>query len=256
MALDYELADEMTDPDDGPRQASPEDRIWPDVATFAMVACILLAIALTPTAVASQEPGFPSIAAECLPTELRNCRVLGAGFLNEDDEGEAFIAWQLQAGFTPELGSLGGFVLYWNGPDGWTELDAAFDGWRFAQPQMNDAGLLHIAGYTGGTGAYNADRLYQWSPAREDQEAGWQRIDVDSWLTDIGEMLPAGLEIWKGVRYELVDPWHGGMLARTSLWRRDDANCCPTGGDAIIEFEIGDDRLVATDVIYMAPPTP
>jgi hypothetical protein len=214
-----------------------------------MFACIAIAIVLTPAALSAQEADLSAIASECLETRLSGCRVLSGGFINEDDgdrDGQLLLAWQTQTGFTPEDGVSGGFVLFAHGLDGWSVLDSGFDGWRFGVPRLNEAGLLHIPGYRGGTGAYNADRLYRLD------EDDWRPVEMESWLGAIGEELPAGLEIWKGVQYDFADPW-SGPIARTALWRADDANCCPTGGEAIIGFAIENDRLTVTEVVYIAP---
>ena len=185
----------------------------------------------------------------CLETILRNCKVLTAGFINRDggvDTGKPMLAWQTQTGFTLEDGGLGGFVLLQGEAGAWKRLDSAFDGWRFLPPRLNENGLLHIAGYTGGTGAYNADRLYRWD------DTAWRSIDMKSWRATIAEHLPGGLQIWKGVQYDFRDPW-SGLVARTALWRGGDANCCPTGGQGEIAFAITDDGLVVTELRYTAP---
>ena len=172
----------------------------------------------------------------CLETILSDCKVLTAGFLNVDwgeHQGAPLLAWQTQAGFTPEDGVLGGFVLLRHVDGSWARLDAGFDGWRFFPPRLSEEGLLHVPGYTGGTGAYNVDRLYQWT------EIAWEPIDIKTWLKTVADHLPAGGEIWKGVQYDFDDPW-SQLVARTALWRGDDGNCCPTGGRAEIVFAIED----------------
>lgn len=206
----------------------------------------------------SAEPHMPieGIGSACLETVLHNCKVLTAGYINADEgdrDGAPMLAWQTQTGFTPEDGVMGGFVLFQYASGSWTLIDAGFDGWRFSPPRLSESGLLHIPGYTGGTGAYNADRLYQWGDlGHAVYREGWRSIDMRAWLETIGAELPEGLEIWKGVQYEFVDLW-SGMIARTRLWRADDANCCATGGSAVIAFDIEDDRLVAAKVHYLAP---
>lgn len=113
------------------------------------------------------EPHMPieGIGSACLQTVLHNCKVLTAGYINADEgdrDGAPMLAWQTYTGFTPEDGVIGGFVLFHYVSGRWGLIDAGFDGWRFSPPRLSESGLLHIAGYTGGTGAYNADRLYQW----------------------------------------------------------------------------------------------
>lgn len=202
------------------------------------------------TPVQANEPFLlDRIDTECLETILSDCKVLTAGFVNMDwgdREGAPMLAWQTQTGFTPDDGVLGGFVLLQHEAGTWTRLDSGFDGSRFYPPRLSEEGLLHIPGYTGGTGAYNADRLYQWD------ETGWRPVDMTTWSKSIAERLPDGLEIWKGVQYEFENPW-SGLVARTPLWRGDDANCCPTGGNAEIAFAVDDSRLVVTDLRYTPP---
>ncbi|KRA46194.1 hypothetical protein [Devosia sp. Root635] len=226
--------------------------------TLTILAIVAMGILLfVPKSAKAQEPvTLQSLDFDCLQTILRNCEVLTAGYVNVDSgeyEGAPMLAWQTQSGFTHDDGVLGGFVLFQFGDDGWELLDSGFDGARFQLPAANEDGLLHIPGYSGGTGAYNVDRLYQWGDTggalyRE----AWHTIDMRSWLGDIGTMLPPGLEIWKGVDYDFENPW-SGLVARTALWRADDGNCCPTGGSAVITFDIVDHALVATDIVYTPP---
>lgn len=183
----------------------------------------------------------------CLETVLRDCKVLTAGFLNVDwghEDGAPMLAWQTQSGFTPEDGVLGGFVLLQHVDGIWTRLDAGFDGWRFIPPRLSQDGLLHLPGYTGGTGSYNADRLYQWN------DAEWEPIDTKTWLKTIADHLPTDREIWKGVQYDFDDPW-SQLIARTALWRGNDGNCCPTGGHAEIAFVIEQGRLKVEHIHYV-----
>jgi hypothetical protein len=221
-----------------------------------IVVSMLAALGWASNVYADPYAPIETIGSTCLETVLRNCKVLTAGYINVDQgdhDGEPMLAWQTQTGFTPEGGVMGGFVLLQYGSGKWTVVDAGFDGWRFSPPQLSESGLLHIAGYTGGTGAYNADRLYQWGDlGHAVYREGWRPIDMRTWLKTIEAQLPDDLEIWKGVQYEFEDTW-SGMIARTRLWRPDDGNCCPTGGSAMITFDIVEDRLVATKVHYRAP---
>jgi len=197
---------------------------------------------------AQQRETLQGLDFDCLQTMLRNCRVLTAGYINGaagEDEGAPMLAWQTQSGFTHETGVASGFVLFRFGADGWELLDAGFDGAGFQLPVLNEAGLLHIPGYGGGTGAHNVDRLYE-------LDGTWRRVDLDAWRSAIDPLLPPGLEIWKGVDYDFENPW-SGLVARTPLWRADDGNCCPSGGSAVIGFDIVDRALVITGVAYTPP---
>ncbi|KKB86703.1 hypothetical protein VW29_01000 [Devosia limi DSM 17137] len=189
------------------------------------------------------------IATTCLASPLTDCTVQTAGFINADyADLPSRLAWQTQAGISATDGSVGGFVLFQNIDGEWTVLDSAFDAAVFLLPRQANWGLLHIPGYTAGTGSFNADRLYQQG------ETGWTAIDLDSWQSAIGPLLPKGLEIWKGVAYDFTS-FYDDLNAHTALWASDDANCCPTGGDAVIHFVIEDGALVATKLDYTASRT-
>lgn len=189
----------------------------------------------------------------CVDTSLSDCKVLSAGYLNVDDmndearTGSPLLAWQTQAGVSVEAGTVGGVVLFQHADDGWTTFGSGFEAYRYELPTLNEEGVLHVAGYSSGTGSFNADLLFQ-----PTDDGGWQQIDMDTWLGNVSDMLPAGLEIWKGVRYDFAAAW-SGYTASTSLWSEDDANCCPTGGSAVITLEIVDNALVATKVDYTPP---
>lgn len=95
--------------------------------------------------------------------------------------------------------------------------------------------LLHVPIGEYGTGSFNESEYYLWS----EKQKGWKLLDSTSWVDDLGKQLPAGLEIWKGVWPDIKT-----MTATTGLWRRDDANCCPSGGTAAVTLAVKDGRLV------------
>lgn len=219
---------------------------------FTRYVAAMLALSAAPHGAWASSPSISldDIGTTCLETPLLGCYVVSAGFLNGDggpDEGAPFVAWQTQMGFTHEDGVRGGFVLFAHGDDGWGVLGSGIEG-EYGLPGLAEGGLLHIPGYTGGTGMGNVDRLYM----REASSRDWREIDMDAWLGTIGDMLPDGLAIWKGVDYDLRQP-STALYARTLLWRDSDANCCATGGEAIITLEIEGDRLIATGVRYLPP---
>jgi hypothetical protein len=88
-----------------------------------------------------------------------------------------------------------------------------------------------------GTGAGNASEYY----ARKN--GAWQRIESESWIEDVRKKVPAGLEIWKGIWPDMRS-----MTAKAGLYRKGDANCCPTGGEAKITLAIENNRFVVRSV--------
>jgi hypothetical protein len=124
-------------------------------------------------------------------------------------------------------------------PVGWTS------GGFYRPPELigtGDAGDLYVAipGYWSGTGQYNADVLFRWWPGTTTPLI---EIDVRQWRATLDARLPKGLEVWKGVDFH----W-SALAAWTPLWALDDANCCASGGEANLDFEIRDGVLVLTDV--------
>jgi hypothetical protein len=187
----------------------------------------------------------------CLETELKGCTVLKSGYLTLMNGGK--VAFQTQDGFTDADGVLNGVVLFEAAADGgWSLFASAFDGYGYdVRLVEHEQTMLHVSGYTGGTGSYNTDRLFVWGDLGHAE--GWAEIDLSQWLGTIADLLPPGLEIWKGVDYDFDDWFYGELNARTPLWRADDGNCCPGGGWATIHFAIDNGALVATTVDYQPP---
>lgn len=219
--------------------------------TILVVAAMGVLLFLPKDVAAASLPGLDDT---CLETELKGCAVLSSGYI-ASEQGHR-IAFQTQAGFTEEDGVKGGVVLFAEKPEGWELFASAFDAYRYETPRLveHDELMLHVPGYTGGTGAYNADLLFVWGDtgaARYFED--WRSIDLDSWSSLADDLLPEGLAIWQGVDYDFDDWFYGELNARTPLWRDDDGNCCPSGGQATVHFAIEDYSLVVTGLDYQPP---
>ncbi|MET3924277.1 hypothetical protein [Devosia sp. 2618] len=190
---------------------------------------------------------FAGFGATCIGEVLDDCHVISAGYLNKDDGGFD-IAFQTQGGSTEYDGSIGNIVLYHYDDGAWVKLAEAHEAYRYSVPEITYSGLLHVEGYSNGTASLNADLLFNTG----ESETGWYPVNIDSWQGTIGDRLPKGLGIWKGVKYNFND-WEYGIVADTLLWKDDDANCCATGGSAKVVFEIVDQVLTVKDVIYVPP---
>lgn len=184
------------------------------------------------------------LAAACFPILLSDCHTMSGGYVARRDGSTLY--WQLQRGVTETHGVGGGFVLLQLEADGATLRPVAWDyaGYVYGQPEWagdeGEGGVDHVAvpGVHGGTGAHNADVIFRLT---DSADRPLRQIDNFSWRDDLDDRLPPGLEVWKGVNFA-----YEALMAETSLWRSNDANCCPTGGEAFLDFEIRDDRLALT----------
>ncbi|MEH6665033.1 MAG: hypothetical protein V7678_09275 [Brevundimonas sp.] len=187
------------------------------------------------------------LARACVPITLRDCHTASGGYVTRQDGPTLY--WQIQGGFTERDGVGGGFVLLQLEADGTTLRPVAWDFEGFAYQQPEWAGgasgpdgdlFVAVAGVHDGTGARNADVMFRLA---EDERRPLFQIDNFSWRDTLDDRLPQGLEVWKGVNFA-----YEALMADTALWRTSDANCCPTGGEAYMDFEIRDDRLTLTGV--------
>ncbi len=92
---------------------------------------------------------------------------------------------------------------------------------------------LYLLGNTGGIGEFPDDALFLY------RDGAWTSIDIQTWLDDLAKRLPKGLSANKGIY-----PNWKTMTARTALWRGNDPNCCPTGGNATLTLRVQGARLV------------
>lgn len=164
----------------------------------------------------------------CIGAALNGCTAPASGYLT-GARGQR-LAWQRQSGSTELNGVSEGIILFRIDGDLLRPIGWSFEGAGFEAPVMfQDGEHTYVAskGWLAGTGNQNADVLF-----RLDGQA-WTEIEVESWKTALDQALPEGLEVWKGVDYD----WPS-MMAVSGLWRPDDANCCPTGGEAVMELRV------------------
>lgn len=191
--------------------------------------------------VRSQAVRAERLPVDCVDIGISDCATPTGGYLNIRGQ---LLMWQLQDGFTPEDGKTAGYVLL-TGADRLRAETWGHEGVWYEAPKIlwiADQAYIGVPGVMAGTGVYNADALYRFTPGADHPLI---EIDNESWRDiDLPALLPAGLEIWKGVAFN-----YDVLTARTSLWRASDGNCCPSGGDATLSFEIVGDRLVLVELI-------
>lgn len=200
-------------------------------------------------AVSAQEALPEGLADACIETELADCHVTSAGFMSLENGPQ--VAFQIQRGRDEINGDGGGVALFERAgsDDTWRFLASAFDAYEYRVPTLAGGSpiTLHVPGYMMGTGNHNADMLLAYDGS------AWAPVDIDSWKDTIGKFLPEDREIWKGVDYDFGDWLYGDLTATTPLWDSSDPNCCPSGGDAIIHFDIVDAVLTVRDVALYLP---
>ncbi len=185
------------------------------------------------------------LAGACVEIDLRGCSVDAGGFIKAGDG--RVLHWQLQNGYTQEDGIQGRLVLLADGmaarsylqPVAWATGGVSYEApVVFMDGGENASTYVALPGRYMGTGNHNADLVYRWNA-----DGSLTQIDNWAWTDQIDTMLPEGLEIWKGVDFD-----YQNMFARSALWQSDDGNCCPTGGEAYIGFEVKDEAIVVSDL--------
>jgi hypothetical protein len=192
---------------------------------------------------------FARLGTDCPPHGPDACRVEAAGVMIVPADADAGLAaqslyWQqLRVGAEGEM-PLAAVILYTPMADGRLKARAWVQTAVVHQPpeliEGQDKLYVAVPGYYDGTGRMNADVLFRWTP---DADRPFTQIDVTSWKGDLSDRLPPGLEVWKGVGYRWT-----AMMAETGLWQSNDANCCPTGGEAWMDFTVEGDRLVLSNL--------
>lgn len=185
--------------------------------------------------------GAARLADACADIGLdQGCAVVAAGLLNDGPDGKR-LHWQIQDGASAEDGVGGGLVIFAEGEDGQLEqLIADTTAWRYEAPFLirdgdNNPPLLVAQGTSRGSSASPINLAWQWT------ETSWRPIGLDAWHGEAEALLGQG-SIQKGFRIDFEN-----LLGVTPLWRAQDGHCCPSGGWAMIEFELRDGVLHVTD---------
>lgn len=183
-----------------------------------------------------------TLGAACKPVGLdRGCEVVAAGLLNNGPDGKR-LYWQVQDGASSTDGVGGAVVVFSETGDGKLEpIVSDTEAWRYEAPMLirdGDAPLLLVApGTSRGTSASPIVLAWEW------RDRTWKKIDSDAWHGE-AEALLGKDTIQNGFRIDFEN-----MLGVTPLWRTGDGHCCPSGGWALISFELRDGALHVTDAV-------
>lgn len=200
--------------------------------------------ALRHTTVRSARPSLATLPLTCVDTGLSGCVVEGTGTLVMP-EGTT-LHFQTQSGSSEEFGVSEAVVILQ--PDGealrpimWLfgplgVLDPAIHTGYGEDGEMRAQGTyVALPGYGQGTGRHWMGVVFRWNGA----DMAPTEVDAQSWLTDLAEGLPPGLSVWKGPGFQ----WDA-LIAHSPLWQDTDGNCCPTGGEVVVDLKVEGDRLV------------
>lgn len=94
--------------------------------------------------------------------------------------------------------------------------------------------FLYVPITLDGTGNFNESDYYLW----DDGIKGWSYLDSNRWLDDLEKYLPRGTQVGSGVWPNL-----NTMTAEVFLYRKNDPNCCPSGGRALVTLSVEKGRF-------------
>lgn len=112
----------------------------------------------------------------------------------------------------------------------------------YEKPEIVDVGknkLLFLPIHVDGTGNGNASEYYLLRNRK------WVLIESAKWQKQVHDQLPADLKIHKGIWPDLKN-----MKAVAGLYKKDDANCCPTGGRALIDLGLQENSITLKKLTF------
>ncbi len=89
--------------------------------------------------------------------------------------------------------------------------------------------FMHIPIRLDGTGNGNESEYYIW----DNKSTAWKKVNTRSWVSELAKRVPAGLSINKGIWPDME-----ALTAKAELYKEKDANCCPTGGTAVVKLTL------------------
>lgn len=113
--------------------------------------------------------------------------------------------------------------------------------------------FLVVPGRYAGTGSFIEDHLFLANHGRgwtEIRAAGLDPETGAGWIRGLKSYLPPGHGLWKGIRVD-----YATLTGRSAVWRGDDANCCPSGGEIRFRLRVAgpEPRLEVAEARYTAP---
>jgi len=127
-------------------------------------------------------------------------------------------------------------IMVWHNPDSfsvsWLEKPTIISG-EFDL-------ILRVPHSYSGTGHFNSDKYFVW------KQSQWQKLNTENWFSNLNKQLPEGYAIWKGIVPNIKT-----MTAQSLVWKKGDANCCPSGGNVDISFGIAENELIINTINFI-----
>jgi hypothetical protein len=191
-----------------------------------------------------------ALASKCVPIEMGDskldcvsCQVKGIEDLG-DVGGEHLAIAQYEFFWAPKTGlkNCGYGTVLLKHLSGSSKLQPIWGGLSGVSPAeagkptilKNQIGpIVQIPIRAQGTGALQFDGFLLW------REGRFHEINTEAFQADLKSRLPTGLNINKGLYPNLET-----MTVESDVWKKDDTNCCATGGKVRATLEIKDDKLI------------
>ncbi len=196
----------------------------------------------------ASQVSLSGLASTCVDTGLAGCTVERTGSLVMPDRTTLY--FQVQSGSSDDIGVSEAMVVLQSEGERLRPIIWLFGPLGVLDPSLYraiddngeplaDGTYVALPAYGQGTGMHWVGTLFRWNgPDNPPTE-----IDARSWLVDLAKALPPGLAVWKGPSFQ----W-SYLMAESALWQESDANCCPTGGEVIVDLRVEGDRLAIGNV--------
>ena len=102
--------------------------------------------------------------------------------------------------------------------------------------KQNGISFVSVPVRYSGTAAFRSDGLLSFKDGR------WHEIDTQAYQAELNKRIPSDLKIQKGLY-----PDFDHMTVESGLWKKNDTNCCPSGGQFTAKLSVDNDKLVVTD---------
>lgn len=128
------------------------------------------------------------------------------------------------------------FILYMHFSDAVSEISESP---RIINIQGNE--LLSYKTRVPGTGNQSVELYYKYDIKKKSPVL----LDFSEIISEISKIIPKGYGVWKGGGLDLKN-----LQYSQSVWKPNDANCCPTGGSINLQLSIDKYKIIVINSNY------